>query len=176
MEECSGGKLINEEFDLIREIRGLLKNPKNIPGAIESLLSENTALNKRIESLEARQLVVIRNELLQKDEIISNVSFIGQIVEVSNPDALKKLCFDLKHHLHDHLAILCANIGGKAYVAISISDTVAAAKGLDASKLIKEQVSKLINGGGGGQKTLATAGGQDVSQLKEVIDKIRSVL
>lgn len=39
--------------------------------------------------MEARQLVGIRNELLQKDEIINSVNFIGDIVEVSNPDALK---------------------------------------------------------------------------------------
>ena len=47
-------------------------------------------------SMEARQLVIIRNELLQKDEIINGVNFIGDIIEVSNPDALKKLCFDLE--------------------------------------------------------------------------------
>jgi alanyl-tRNA synthetase len=31
----------------------------------------------------------------------------------------------------------------------------------------------LIKGGGGGQKTLATAGGQDASQLSMVIDRVR---
>ena len=41
-------------------------------------------------------LVGIRNELLQKDEIIDGVTFVGEIVNVGNPDALKKLCFDLK--------------------------------------------------------------------------------
>ena len=133
-------------------------------------------LEKRIESLEARQLVGIRNELMQKDEIIDNVSFIGEIIEVPNADALKKLCFDFKHHLHDHLVVLCANIGGKANVAVSISDTVVAAKKLDAGKIIKEHISKLINGGGGGQPGLATAGGQDVSRLKEVIEAVKSLL
>ena len=169
-------KMISEQFELAHAIREALKNPKDIVKSIESLLSENNTLNKRIESLEARQLVGIRNELMQKDEIISNVSFIGDIVEVPNADALKKLCFDLKNHIHDHLVVLCANIGGKANVAISISDTVVAAKKLDAGKIIKEHVSKLINGGGGGQSSLATAGGQDVSRLKEVIDTVRSLL
>ena len=169
-------KMISEQFELAHAIREALKNPKDIVKSIESLLSENNTLNKRIESLEARQLVGIRNELMQKDEIISNVSFIGDIVEVPNADALKKLCFDLKNHIHDHLVVLCANIGGKANIAISISDTVVAAKKLDAGKIIKEHVSKLINGGGGGQSSLATAGGQDVSRLKEVIDTVRSLL
>ena len=91
-------------------------------------------------------------------------------------DALKKLCFDLKNHLHDHVVVLCANIDGKAYVAIGISDTVVAAKNLDAGKIIKEQVSLLIKGGGGGQKNLATAGGQDISNLKEVIEKVKGLL
>ena len=167
---------INASFLEMSAIRAQLKNPADTNKAIENLLTENSALSKKIEGLEARQLVGIRNELLQKDEIINNVSFIGEIIEVSNPDALKKLCFELKHHVHDHLAVLCSNIDGKAYVAISISDTVVAAKNLDAGKIIKEHISPLIKGGGGGQKNLATAGGQNVSNLKGVIEKVRSLL
>ena len=169
-------QLINDAFAEISAVRNLLKHPKNTGVAVEALQSENNSLNKRIESLEARQLVGIRNELLQKDEIINNVTFLGQIIEVPNADALKKICFDLKNHLHDHVAVLCANVGGKAYVAIGISDTVVAAKNLDASKLIKETVSPLIQGGGGGQKNLATAGGQNVSGLQKVIDAIKEKL
>ncbi|MEO6489039.1 MAG: alanine--tRNA ligase [Ferruginibacter sp.] len=169
-------QFISENFQQIHLIRDVLKNPKDIAKSIEGLLAENSALGKRIESLEARQLVGIRNELMKKDEIINNISFIGEIIEVSNADALKKLCFDFKHHLHDHMVVLCANIGGKANVAVSISDTVIAAKKLDASKLIREHVSKIINGGGGGQPSLATAGGQDVSRLQEVIDTLKSLL
>ena len=167
---------INAAFVEIGTIRDLLKNPADINKSVENLLAENAALNKRIESLEARQLVGIRNSLLQKDEIINNVSFIGAVIEVTNPDALKKLCFDIKHHVHDHVAVLCSNIDGKAHVAISISDTVVAAKNLDAGKIIKEHISPLIKGGGGGQKNLATAGGQNVGNLKEVIEKVRSLL
>ncbi|HMI77924.1 MAG TPA: alanine--tRNA ligase [Ferruginibacter sp.] len=168
--------LINEQFLAIRVIRDILKNPADLNKAVENLLNENSTLQKRIEGLEARQLVGIRNDLMQKDEIINNVSFIGEIIEVPNPDALKKLCFDIKHHLHDHLVVLCCNIDGKAHVAISISDTVVAAKNLDAGKIIKEHVAGLIKGGGGGQKNLATAGGQDVSNLKQVIEKVKSLL
>ena len=167
---------INEQFTALTEIRGLLKNTKDINKSIENLLAENNTMSKRIEGLEARQLVGIRNELLQKDEIINNVTFVGEVIEVSNADALKKLCTDLKNHLHDHLVVLCSNIDGKAFVAIGISDTVVTAKGLDAAKIIKEQVAGLIKGGGGGQKNLGTAGGLDVSNFKELIAKVKSLL
>jgi alanyl-tRNA synthetase len=179
LEAVSGAaamQLINEAFGDISAIRGLLKNPPDVKKSIESLQAENVALSKRIESLEARQLVGIRGELMQKDEIINNVSFIGQVIEVPNADALKKLCFDLQHHLHDHLVVLCANIGGKAHVAVSISETVVVAKNIEASKIIKEIVSPLIKGGGGGQKTLATAGGQDVSQFAGLIEKVKGLI
>ena len=168
--------LINAAFAEIGIVRELLRNPKEAGKAIEALQAENTSLSKRIESLEARQLVGIRNELLQKDEIINNVTFVGQIIEVPNADALKKLCTDIKNSLHDHVLVLCANVGGKAHVAIGISETVVAAKGLDASKIIKETVSGLIQGGGGGQKNLATAGGQNPAGLQAVIDAVRAML
>ena len=167
---------INEQFIALDEIRGLLKNTKDISKSIQHLQSENTTLSKRIESLEARQLVGIRNDLLQKDEIINNVTFVGDIIEVSNADALKKLCTDLKNHLNDHVVVLCSNIDGKAFVAIGISDTVVAAKNLDAAKIIKEQVAALIKGGGGGQKNLGTAGGQDTSNFKIIIENIKGLL
>ena len=168
--------LVNTTFVEMSVISSLLKNPKEISKSIENLQSENASLKKHIEVLEARQLVIIRNELLQKDEIINNVTFVGDIIEVSSADALKKLCFDLKNKLHDHVAVLCANIDGKPFVAVGISDTVVAAKNLDAGKIIKEHIAPLIKGGGGGQKNLATAGGQDVSNLRAVIEKVKSLL
>src|SRR5690606_7891690 len=113
---------------------------------------------------------------LQQDEIVNGVTFVGAIVEVSNPDSLKKLCFDLKNKLNDYVAVVCSNIGGKPFVAIGISDTVQAARGLDAGKIIKEQVAPLIKGGGGGQKTLATAGGQDAGALPQVISAVKNLL
>jgi alanyl-tRNA synthetase len=61
-------------------------------------------------------------------------------------------------------------------VAVGVDEKVNAARGLDAGKIIKEHVAGLIKGGGGGQKTLATAGGQDATALQAVIDKIKSIL
>jgi alanyl-tRNA synthetase len=167
---------VNEQFGLLSGIKEALKNPKDIQKAVESLQAENAELKKHVDSMEARQLVGIRNELLQKDEIINGVNFIGDIIEITNPDALKKLCFDLKNHLRDHVVVLCANIGGKPFVAVSISETVVAARGLDAGKIIKEHIAPLINGGGGGQKTLATAGGQEAGNLQQVIEVVKKLL
>ena len=179
MEAISGkaaAHFINEQLQLITNIQILLRNAKDPLKAIEKLQEEKAHLEKHVENLEARQLVGIRNELLTKDEIINQVTFIGQMVSVASADALKKLCHDLKTHLNDHVIVLCANIDGKPFVAVGVDEKVITAKGLDAVKIVKEHVAPLIKGGGGGQKTLATAGGQDVTGLQEVIDKVRGLL
>jgi alanyl-tRNA synthetase len=169
-------RYVNDKLGELNSIKEQFKNPKDLLKTIESTLSENASLKKQLENIENRMLVGVRNELLQKDEIINGISFIGDIVQVSNPDALKKLCFDLKNNLNNYVVVLCANIGGKPSVAVSIDEKTVAVKNLDAGKIIKEVVAPIIKGGGGGQKTLATAGGQDASNLQKVIDTIKNLL
>ncbi|MFD2919772.1 alanine--tRNA ligase [Terrimonas rubra] len=166
---------IGERISQFKYIGELLK-AKDPLKSIEKLIEDKLALEKKIERLEARQLVQLRNELLQKDEIVNGITFIGDIVEVSSADALKKLSHDFKNNLNDYVIVLCANIDGKASVAVSIADTVAAARDLDAGKIIKQHIAPLIKGGGGGQKTLATAGGQDISSLDAVIKAVKAIL
>ena len=178
IEALTGPKALSHltsQLEKVKEMGSLLKAADPVK-AVEKLIQEKADLEKKLEHLENRMLVGIRNELLHKDEIINGVSFVGDIVNVSNPDALKKICFDLKNNLHDYMAVIGANIGGKPYLAIGISDTVVAARKLDAGKIIKETVAPLIKGGGGGQKNLATAGGQDSSRLLEAIDSVRKIL
>ncbi len=167
---------IEDRFAELKLVKAALKNPKDLQKAVEAMQDENATLRKKLEHAENRMLVGVRNELLQKDEIINGINFVGDIVEVGNAEALKKLCTDLKNHLRDHVAVLCANIGGKPFVAVSVSDNVVAARSLDAGKIIKEQVAPLIKGGGGGQKGLATAGGQEAGNLQQVIDAVRKML
>lgn len=167
---------INEQLQQLSSIREALKNPKEIIKAVENLFAENNELKKKIESLEAKQVQVTKQELLGKVETLNGVSFIGAVTEVSSADALKKLCFELKNELTTYLVVLATNIEGKAHVAVMVSDNLVNEKGLDAPKIIKEQVAGLIKGGGGGQKTLATAGGQDAANLLQVIEKVKSLL
>lgn len=167
---------VHEQLSQLAAIREALKNPKEMLKAVETLYADNSELKRKIERLENKQLAVIKQELLQQVETINGIQFIGAVIEISNPDGLKKLCFDLKDALTNYVITLAANIDGKAGVAIAVADEVVNNKGLEAPKMINEHVKTLIKGGGGGQKTLATAGGQDAGNLPQVIEKIKSLL
>lgn len=173
-----------EKVSQSKQIVELLK-AKDPLKAIEKLMEDKALLERKIEMLEARQLVGIRNELMPKTVLVSvqtqagqthEISFLGEVVNLSSAEALRKLSVDLKNEMGDYVAVLCTNIDGKANVAVSMSDTVAKALGLDAGKIIKSIIAPLIKGGGGGQATLATAGGQDVSKFNEVITAVRAIL
>jgi alanyl-tRNA synthetase len=171
---------LHEQFASLRDMGTLLKS-KDPLKALEKIIIEKQELEKKIESLEAKQLHIVKAALLSEKASFpfanAEVFYIGSQVEVSNADQLKKLAFDLRPELgENYLITLVANIAGKAAVCILISDSINAAKGLEAPKMIKEIITPLIKGGGGGQKTFATAGGQDTSNLQEVITQVRNLL
>ncbi len=171
----SAEDFISKQSGEITEIRELLKNPIDLPKAVVGLQSENNDLRKKLERMEAMQLGSMKAELIQKKLHLNGINFIGEIVEVGNAEALKKLCFDLKDELENYVVVLAAKIDGKPQIAVMVADSLIKEKGIDAPTIIKKEVAPLIKGGGGGQPTLATAGGQDASNLPLVINKIKAI-
>ena len=167
---------VNDALAELETIKELVKNTKEPVKAVQQMVAELQLLKKRIESYEALALVGIKKELESKVSHIGDTHFIGAVVTVSNPDGLKKLCTALQEIYTNLLVVLAANIDGKAFVAVLVDDTLQTSKGLEAQKIIKDQIAPLIKGGGGGQKGLATAGGQDSSNLTQVIENVKNLL
>jgi alanyl-tRNA synthetase len=169
-------KMINDQLQQFHQIKEALKNPKDVLKALTSLSDENASLKKQIEKFEQAQLKSLSNELAQKVQAINGYNFIGEVVEVSSADALKKLAFELKQKVQQPVIALTSSVEGKASVVLLFDDAISQQKGLDASAIIKQKIAPVIKGGGGGQKTLATAGGQDVSNLGKVIEAVKALL
>ncbi len=171
---------INAQLQQLHEVKTTFNNPKELMKVIENAVAETKELKKKLESLETKHLAALQNELSTKVEVINGISFIGAVVEVGSSDGLKKLTHNLSSSFPPSggggAVVLAANIGGKASVAISLSEDIVNSKGLEAPKIIKEHITPIIKGGGGGNKTLATAGGQDASNLDKVIEVVKSLL
>lgn len=177
IEAVTGAKAeayINEQFEILKAIKTQLKNPKDLAKVIENLVADKSALEKQLAALELKQVQQMAATLPAKAETVNGVNFLGLHVEVGSAEAVRQLALALKPVLENAVVVLTAEVGGKAQVVISISDNLVAEKGLDATKLIKEKVAGLIKGGGGGQKTLASAGGQEVGQLQQVIAAVKA--
>ncbi len=141
------------------------------------LQNQQKELKKQLESQEA----MIVNELVENQkqhfETINGVQFLGIQVALSNTDQYKKAAQLLNQTQTGEVMVLLVGAEGeKAFAALSLSESLVVSKQWEAPQLIKAHIATLIKGGGGGQKTLAAAGGQDASQLKEVLSKIKSLL
>ena len=172
---CKAEAYINHELSVLREIRTQFKNPKDLLGSIKQVQEDKSGLQKQLDRMEAKLLVGIRNELLSKLEDVNGKTFLFDIVEVNSADALRKLGTDLKNEMPKDKAfvvVLAANLAGKSNVVVVLDEHLS----FDVTKIIKEHIASLIKGGGGGQKTMATAGGQDVSRLMEVGAVVKALL
>jgi alanyl-tRNA synthetase len=133
-------------------------------------------LSKKLESQEA----LLVNELFETHQQsfvnINNIHFMGVHLKMSNSENLKKLAQQLGALHTTSVVVLTAESGGKANIALSISEDLVSSKNWQAPTIIKEKIAPLIKGGGGGQKTLATAGGQDATQLDKVLDIIKNMI
>ncbi len=143
---------------------------------IASLQASQKELTKKLESQEA----IILNELFETHQHsfteMNGIHFVGVQLKLNNAENLKKLAHQLSALRSPSVVILTAEASGKANIALAISEDLVNSNNWQAPVIIKEQIAPLIKGGGGGQKTLATAGGQDATKLDQVITLIKNMI
>ena len=160
--------------DTINKLKEILKSPKDISQSVEKLIQQNKKLQKKIEFLEKEKIQNLKKELLSKADFISNITIINSKIESVSIDLLKSLAFQLRQDKKNIAIILGSSLNNKVSLIISLSDDLIA-KGLNASKIIKE-VAKEIQGGGGGQAHIATAGGKYIQGLEKAINKTKELI
>lgn len=168
-------EVLEKEAGILNAVQTHFKNPKDLIKSVEQLQQDNTDLKKQIEKLTQQQIIGLKDQLLNKIKSINGHQFLGEIVEVTSGDALKKLALLIQSELPDTVILLLSNISGKAVVALVLPKISADNNNWDAPKIIKEKIAPFIKGGGGGQRYIATAGGQDVSQFDKVIKSIEEL-
>ena len=164
---------ITNQSRMVDQLKDLLKNPKDLPKSIESLLDENSKLKKEIEKAILEKSSGLKNELAQKAEAINGINFIAQKVALPNAEAIKNLAYQLKDIVPNLFLVLAADFDGKPSLTVMIAENLVKEKGLHAGNIVKE-LAKEVKGGGGGQPFFATAGGSDVSGLDNALAKAKS--
>ncbi len=143
---------------------------------VTQLQNEQKELKKKQESQEALWVNTFAETLSTQFMELNGISFLGTQVNLNSADNLKKLALQLGSEKNNAIVVLVNNIEEKAAVALYISQELVNSKNWQAPQIIKTTIAPLIKGGGGGQATLASAGGQDASQLDKVIEAVKSLL
>ena len=165
---------MQEQLSVLDEIGTLVKNTKKPLKAIQSLMEENSKLQKQMESLQAQQAVSVKQDLKNKVEDFNGVNFLSAKVNL-DAGQIKNLCFQLKGEIDNLFLILGTAQNGKPNLQIAISEELAKAKDLNAGRIIRE-LAKEIKGGGGGQPFYASAGGGDASGLDRALERAKEFI
>ncbi len=161
---------INEKIAALEEIAVLLKSPVNIKESVEKLITENSGLRKTIEKFKSQSAKGSLQQLLAKAIKINDISFISGQVDADSADTLKTIAIELRKNPGDIIAVLGSPIAGKASLVVVVSDNLVNIRKISAAGIIKE-IAPEIDGGGGGQPFLATAGGKNPDGIMKAILK-----
>ena len=165
----------NKQNELVAQVNELLNNPKDTLKAIESLVKEKQELTKTIESINAEKAGAQKGILQKAIQSVNGYNILISEAQLPDAEGLKKLSFELKNEVDNLIMIVAADIAGKPQISIMISEDVVKSLDLHAGNLIKE-LAKEIKGGGGGQPFYATAGGNDLSGLPNVVSKAKEII
>lgn len=157
---------------LLSEVEEKLGKPKQLVDSVQKLIDENIEQKKSIELFEKAAVVTVKSGLLNSVEQVNGKQFYSVLCQL-NPKYAKDIAFQLKNKLNTAVVAIATDYKGKAGLTILITEDVLEAVDYTAVDLIKKSASA-IQGGGGGQKFFATAGGKNVKGLQEALDKIKA--
>jgi alanyl-tRNA synthetase len=178
IEAVTAGKAdeyISEKLADAEEVALLLKIPGKISDGVGKLIAENSSLKKTIEKYQQANTICILKDLETKALIINNIRYISGQVESDSPDILKTIAFEVRKSSENSVLVIGAVISGKANIVVMVSDKLVKEMNINAVEIIKE-IAPEINGGGGGQPFLATAGGKNPDGIKKAIKKAEEYL
>lgn len=166
---------LDDQLNLLNQIREVLKNPKDPQKAIQALIEEKNELQKTVDELNLQQGSVLKKELTDQIEEVNGVKVITRLVKLPDANVLKQLSFELKNEIADVLVVLAANLNEKPMLSVIMDDHLVQKYDLNASEMVRA-MAKEIQGGGGGQPFYATAGGKNLAGLGTALEIGRKII
>ena len=163
-----------EQLHLLDAVSDALKNPKDILRGLKNLVDENQLLKKDSSELAKIKGSQVKETLLKNAELLGGIIYISAKLELDT-EAVKNLAFELRSSADKIFVVLANESDGKAGLTVAISDPLVKEGKLNAGTIIRE-IAKEIQGGGGGQPHIATAGGKNPAGIAAALAKAREVV
>ncbi|MBR2947615.1 MAG: alanine--tRNA ligase [Bacteroidales bacterium] len=162
---------VEEQLSAAKEF---FDNTPNLLNSIAKMVRENESYRKAIEEVDKERVASLKKQVESNANIINGIKVFA-LKGVFRPDIVKEVAFRL-HNENTHAVMFAAfqTLDAKPSLLIMYTDDLVK-DGANAGKDIKE-VARLVNGGGGGQNFLATAGGKNVEGLPAAFDKMMDMV
>ena len=154
---------------MVSQIKTFFNNTPNLTGSIKKMVTDNDVLRKEAEGFMKERAISVKDALVRSAVEINGYNVLS-LKGTYLAEVVKNAAFLAKQECANTVLVAATQYEGKPTLTLMYTDDLVA-KGANAGKDIRE-AAKLINGGGGGQAALATAGGKDASGLDLAYDKL----
>ena len=162
--------------DGLKTAKSFFNNVPDLAGAIKKVLEENAAMKKEVEAFEQQKAADIAKKLAAAAEKVGSINLIDAAKAAgagADVNLLRNAAIALQKDLQNTAIIAGLVSDGKPQLLLAYSaDLVKAGK--NAGKDIRD-AAKFIQGGGGGQPGLATAGGRNAEGLEEAVKTLKEI-
>ena len=161
--------------DMLTGLRALFNNAPDLAGAVQKAVAENQSLKKEIENFMTEKLEQFRDRLIDRAEDYNGIKLVRVQGNVQ-PDMIRGVLPLLRGRFTDvQFAVVGATEWeGKPMISVFLSQPLVDA-GKNAGQMIKS-AAKYIQGGGGGQAWMATAGGRNAAGLQPAMEELLAAL
>lgn len=150
--------------DIMSSLKQVFNNTPNIVGSITKLLEENEGFRKNMEEILKERAISLKEAAIENRRTVNGINILS-LRGTFQPDVIKNVAFMLRNETNNSVFIGATDQDGKPTLTLMYTDDLVA-QGANASKDIRE-AAKFIQGGGGGQSFLATAGGKNIEGLSD---------
>ncbi len=163
--------MIDELESKMEMVRSFFENSPDIISAVQKMCKENEDYRKAMEEVTMERVEALKRTLVNESQEINGIRIFSIPSGNYRPDIIKEVAFRL-YKEYQSAAMLAAitTLDGKPSLLIMYTDDLVK-NGYNAGKDIKE-AAKFIQGGGGGQPFLSTAGGKNADGLSDAYQKM----
>ena len=162
--------------DTVKAARAAFNNAPDLVAAINKLVEDNAALKKQAEEFAKQKTAEFAKAISAGAKEANGVKLIvvdQKASEGINPAMLREAALLLQKGAENTALVAAYVFEGKPQLALMYSADLVA-KGKNAGADIREG-AKFIQGGGGGQPGLATAGGKNPDGIKDALEALTAI-
>lgn len=158
---------------MYNRVRKALNNTKEPIEAIEQLKQKNASLEKQVQELLKDKAKNLKHKLKSEFKEVAGVKVLTKKVDM-DAATIKDLAFELGGEVEKACMLFGSENEGKATLTCFIDKELVASKKWNAGTIVR-QLSKHIQGGGGGQAFFATAGGKNAEGIQRAFIEFEEI-
>ncbi|MBM4169688.1 MAG: alanine--tRNA ligase [Ignavibacteria bacterium] len=153
---------------LSHDFAAQVENSRGIESLISRIAERKKSLERELSRSQIKDLSATIEELVKSAVVVDSIRVVSAELSAPSADALKSLGDTLRAKLGSGVGVLAAVIDEKISFVCVVTDDLVSSRRIEAGRVIGA-VAKIAGGGGGGRPHMATAGGKDVSKLREAL-------